>query len=154
MVVPRWVAGPVGTLLRLTACMRIRSCLAALTLSAVQAWRQRRHAARVAELARRDKAVQRSRDLLRACLGAEQLDQFDRAGWFIVSGRVHDYRIKHGRTANIELIARDGRYRGRLCFYPEAGRGRELPVYDVMLAQKLVLEGDELAALAIAVAHP
>jgi hypothetical protein len=35
-----------------------------------------------------------------------------------------------------------------------AGAGRDLPVFDVMLAQKLMLEGDESGALSIAVGHP
>jgi hypothetical protein len=72
----------------------------------------------------------------------------------MVSGRMYDYRVNHGRMANVELLARDGRYMRRLCFYPVVGGGRELPVFDVMLAQKLMLEADESGALAIAVGHP
>ena len=120
----------------------------------LQAWEQRRLAARQDELARRDQAIESSRELLRACLRAEQLLQFDRAGWFMVSGSMYDYRIKHGRTGNVEGIGRDGRYLRRLCFYPVARGGCDLPVFDVMLAQKLMLEGDELGALATAVSHP
>lgn len=120
----------------------------------LQAWWQRRHAARQAELARRERAVESSRELLRACLCAEQLAEFDRAGWFIVSGGRYDYRINHGRTANVEVMARDGRYLRRVCFYPVARGGRDLPVFDVMLAQKLMLEADEAGALAIAVQYP
>jgi len=139
---------------RLNEPVRIGPLLAAVGLPDLQAWQRRRHAARQVDLARRDRAVQSSRELLRACLRAEQLRQFDRAGWFTVSAGMHDYRINHGRTANVEVIARDGRYLRRLCFYPVARGGRDLPVFDVMLAQKLMLEGDELGALAIAVPHP
>ena len=120
----------------------------------LQAWWQRRHAARQAEAARRERAVESSRELLRACLRAEQLAEFDRAGWFTVSGGRYDYRINHGRTANVEVMARDGRYLRRVCFYPVARGGRDLPVFDVMLAQKLMLEADEAGALAIAVQYP
>jgi len=134
--------------------LRVRPFLTAVGLLDLQAWQGRRHAARRSHLARRDDAVQRSRELLRACLRAEQCAQFDRAGWFVVSGGVYDYRIHCGRTANVEVIGRDGRYLRRLCFYPVGKGGRDLPVFDVMLAQKLLLEADELRALAIAVGHP
>lgn len=139
---------------RLNEPIRIGPFLTGVGFLDLQAWQRRRHAARQGALARRDRAIQSSRELLRACLRAEQLRQFDRAGWFMVSGGMHDYRINHGRTANVEVIARDGRYLRRLCFYPVARGGRDLPVFDVMLAQKLMLEGDELGALAIAVSHP
>jgi hypothetical protein len=106
-------------------------------------------------LQRREQAIRRSRELLRACLEAEQLNQFDSTGFFLVRGRLYDYRINHGRTANVDLIERDGRCMRRLCFYPVVGGGRDLlPVFDVMLAQKLMLESDEERALAIAVDHP
>jgi hypothetical protein len=139
---------------RLNERIRIRPYLMAVARLDLQAWQRRRHAARQADLARRDQAIQSSRELLRTCLRPEQLVQFDRAGWFMVSGGTYDYRINYGRTANVEVIARDGRYLRRLCFYPVAGGGRYLPVFDVMLAQKLMLEGDESGALAIAVGHP
>ena len=154
MAVPRWAAGLMRMVQRLNEPIRIRPCLTAVGALDLEAWQRRRHAARQADLARRDQAIQSSRELLRACLRAEQLVQFDRAGWFMVSGGMYDYRINYGRTANVEVIARDGRYVRRLCFYPVAGAGRDLPVFDVMLAQKLMLEGDESGALSIAVGHP
>ena len=154
MAAPRWAAELLRMVRWLTPPIRIRLHLTAASFLDLQGRQQRRHAARQADLARRNQAIQRSRELLRACLRAEQRVQFDRAGWFMVSGRMYDYRINHGRTGNVEVIARDGSYLRRLCFYPVAGGGRDLPVFDVMLAQKLVLEADELSALAIAVPHP
>lgn len=138
----------------LTAPNLDRLHLAAVSLLGLEGRRQRRAAARQAELARRSQALQSSRELLRACLRPEQLVQFDQEGWFMVSGRIYDYRINHGRMANVELHARDGSYVRRLCFYPVVRGGRELPVFDVMLAQKLILEADEPVVLAIAVEHP
>lgn len=143
MPVARWAAALMRMVRRLNETIRVRY------------YRQRRRrAARRADLARRDHATQRSRELLRACLRAEQRAQFDRAGWFEVSGGIYDYRIHCGRTANVEVIERNGRYLRRLCFYPVGERGRDLPVFDVMLAQKFMLEADERGALAIAVGHP
>jgi hypothetical protein len=150
----RWAAELVRMVGWLTARIRIRLHLTAVPFLDLQGRQQRRRTARQAALARRNQAIQSSRELLRTCLRAEQLVQFDRAGWFMVSGRMYDYRINQGRVANVELMARDGSYLRSLCFYPVLGGGRELPVFDVMLAQKLILEADESGALAIAVVHP
>ena len=154
MAVPRWAAALVRAVRQLAAPFRIRRRRTATSFLDLYGWQQRRRAAKQADLARRDMATQRSRELLRACLRPEQLAEFDRVGWFTVSGRMYDYRIHHGRTANVELMARDGSYLRRLCFYPVASGGRDLPVFDVMLAQKLMLEADESGALTIAVGHP
>jgi hypothetical protein len=154
VAVARWAAALMRMVRRLAAPIRIRPYLSAASFLDLQARQQRRYAARQADLARREQAMQSSRELLRACLRTDQLVQFDRAGWFMVSGRMYDYRINYGRTANVELMARDGSYLRRLCFYPVARGGRDLPVFDVMLAQKLMLEADESGALTIAVGHP
>jgi hypothetical protein len=56
------------------------------------------------------------------------------------------YLIRHGRQANIiELDARGGRL-SSWCFGPEG----ELPTGDILLAQKIALETDELGTIAIA----
>jgi len=124
-------------------------------LTAVEERLQReRQEARQNGLLVREQAIHRSRELLRACLRTAQLKQFDSTGSFIVRGHLYDYRINHGRTANVDVMARDGRCLRRLCFYPAVGGGRDLPVFDVMLAQKLMLECDEEHALTIAVHHP
>jgi len=56
------------------------------------------------------------------------------------------YRIRYGRSMNIDELGENGVRAAGWCFGPE---GR-LPLGDIMLAQKLALETDELAALAVA----
>lgn len=140
MAVPRWAAG------------LIRMVVQPFTFW--EARQRQRVEARQTALQRGERVIHRSRDLLRACLQPEQLIQFDSIGCFTVRGRLNDYRINPGRTANVDVITRDGRCLRRLCFYPHIAGDRELPIFDVMLAQKLMLECDEERALAIAVAHP
>jgi len=137
--VPRWAAG----LLRLVQ-----------PFTFWETRQRQREQARQTGLQRREQVISRSRELLRACLRTEQLVQFDSTGCFTVRGRLYDYRINQGRTVNVDVMARDGRCLRRLCFYPVVGGGHELPVFDVMLAQKLMLECDEERALTIAVDHP
>ena len=155
MPAARWAAALMRMVRRLNeTTLRVRRYLTPVGLLDWQSLQRKRRAARRADLARRDHAIQSSRELLRACLRAEQRAQFDKAGWFEVSGGLYDYRIHCGRSANVEVIRPNGRYLRRLCFYPVGERGRDLPVFDVMLAQKLMLEADELRALALAVGHP
>ena len=82
MAVPHWTAGLMWMVRRLNEPIRIGPFLTGVGFLDLQAWQRRRHAARQGALARRDRAIQSSRELLRACLRAEQLRQFDRAGWF------------------------------------------------------------------------
>jgi hypothetical protein len=138
--VPRWAAGLIRMVVKPFTFWEARQ------RQQVLAWRT--------GLQRRERVIHRSRDLLRACLQREQLIQFDSTGCFTVRGRLNDYRINQGRMANVDVIARNGRCLRRLCFYPDIAEDRELPVFDVMLAQKLMLECDEERALTIAVAHP
>jgi hypothetical protein len=138
--VPRWAAG----LIRMA--VRPFSFLGARRRQREQAWQT--------SLQHRERILDRSRELLRACLQTEQLIQFDTTGCFTVRGRLHDYRINQGRTANVDVLARDGQCLHRLCFYPDTAGAGELPLFDVMLAQKLMLECEEEHALAIAIAHP
>jgi hypothetical protein len=140
VAVPRWAAG----LIRIVA--RPFTFWAARRRQREEAW--------LTGLQRRERVINRSRDLLRSCLQTEQLLQFDSLGCFTVRGRLNDYRINQGRTANVDVLSPDGRCLRRLCFYPESAGGGELPAFDVMLAQKLMLECDEERALTIAVAHP
>jgi len=91
----------------------------------------------------------RAARLLRQWLRPEQLAQLARHGYFdVVGGRVGTrYRIYNcGRIANVRVLDDDGEVVAGLCFHP-AG---ELPSADVMLAQKIALETDERAALAVA----
>jgi hypothetical protein len=90
----------------------------------------------------------RGRRLLRRWLSAEQLTQFDALSFFDVVGchTARRYRIYYAALANVEVLDEVGRPLIRYCFIPE---GYLVPG-DVMLAQKIALETDELAALAMA----
>jgi hypothetical protein len=81
-------------------------------------------------------------------LSPEQLEQFERKGYFDVTG-CHSgrrYRIGHGTAMNIHEIDGAGRPGIGWCFVPNT----YLVAGDVMLAQKIALETDERAALAVA----
>ena len=86
--------------------------------------------------------------LLAEHLSPMQRAQYARFGYFEViggdSGR--RYRIRHGQILNVELLDRTERRMCLLCFLPEA----DLPLGDVMLAQKIALETFEIEAIAIA----
>lgn len=86
----------------------------------------------------------RATALLREWLTPEQLRQFDADGSFEVVGCDSGlrYRLKPGR---VDALDREGREIFSLCFYP----GGQLASGDVMLAQKIALEQDENATLAI-----
>jgi hypothetical protein len=92
---------------------------------------------------------------LKSCLSPEQLADYDRTRSFTVFGGTtgHRYRICWGISQNIirtiEML--DGRELPveRLCFGP-----RGVPIGDILLHQKIALEGDEEAALRIAGRSP
>jgi hypothetical protein len=86
--------------------------------------------------------------LLKEWLSPEQRAQYDANGYFDVTGcnTRNRYRIHHGTAMNIHEIDHAGRVRVGWCFIPRAC----LVAGDVMLAQKIALETDELCALAVA----
>ena len=86
--------------------------------------------------------------LLRAWLSPEQRDQFDAFKYFDVEGSMtgKKYRIHFGVSTNVHEISEDGVLRRGWCFAPAA----RLVPGDVMLAQKIALETNECAALAVA----
>jgi len=86
--------------------------------------------------------------LLRQWLPAEQLSQFDALHFFDVVGchTARRYRIYYAASQNVERLDEFGRSVERFCFIPEG----DLAPGDVMLAQKIALETDELAALGVA----
>jgi hypothetical protein len=86
--------------------------------------------------------------LLREWLSPEQLAQYDAHRYFDVTGcdSGKRYRIHHGASMNIQEIDRAGRPRVGWCFVPNT----YLVAGDVMLAQKIALETDELGALGVA----
>jgi hypothetical protein len=90
----------------------------------------------------------RGRRLLRRWLSAEQLAQFDARSSFDVIGchTARRYRIYYANVANVEELDKVGHPIVRYCFIPEG----DLVPGDVMLAQKIALETNELAALAVA----
>jgi hypothetical protein len=92
------------------------------------------------------RARERAMDLLVQHLTPAQRAEFERTCAFKVrakSGQL--YRITYATTANIEVLEQPGMVVRRLCAGPLG-----VPIPDVMLAQKLMLEGDEPAFLRIA----
>ena len=94
----------------------------------------------------------RGRRLLRRWLSAEQLAQFDAFNFFDIVGchTARRYRIYYGTAANVEELDKAGKPLIRYCFVPIG----DLVPGDVMLAQKIALETDEQAALAVAKRFP
>jgi hypothetical protein len=90
----------------------------------------------------------RGEALLRDWLSSEQRAQFDANGWFDVIGGQSGkrYRIHRGIAANVHEIDGNGRPIVGWCFVPSG----HLVAGDVMLAQKIALETNELGALAVA----
>ena len=86
--------------------------------------------------------------LLREWLSTEQLGLFDKQGYFEVTGGQtgRRYRIRYGTATNIHELDRYGHPTVGWCFVPIG----PLVPGDVMLAQKIALETDELSALAVA----
>lgn len=91
--------------------------------------------------------------LLKEWLSPQQLAQFNAEGHFEVIG-CHSgkrYRILRGAAMNVQEIDAAGRPLLCWCFVPNGGH---LVPGDVMLAQKIALETDELSALAVANKFP
>jgi hypothetical protein len=86
--------------------------------------------------------------LLREWLSPEQRVQFDAKGYFEVTGSHtgRRYRIHYGTVSNVLELDDEMQPNTGWCFVPE----RALVAGDVMLAQKIALETDEAAVLAIA----
>ena len=86
--------------------------------------------------------------LLRQWLSPEQRAQFDASKCFDVIGRDSGrrYRIRHGTETNVHELDDAGRPVMGWCFVPSG----HLVAGDVMLAQKIALETNERAALAVA----
>jgi hypothetical protein len=97
------------------------------------------------------KAEQRASSLLKEWLTPEQCFQYKSLGYFEVRGSHSGkrYRIRSARQMNVEQLDERGHHPATLCFLPE----KYVPVSDVMLAQKIVLENDEPAALRVAIRH-
>lgn len=90
----------------------------------------------------------RGRRLLREWLSPDQRAQFDAETYFEVTGSHSGrrYRIHYGTVSNVVQVDEAGQPETGWCFVPE----RALAVGDVMLAQKIALETDEMSVLALA----
>jgi hypothetical protein len=90
--------------------------------------------------------------LLRQWLSPEQQAQFDSSKCFDVAGcdSGRRYRIRHGTGTNVHELDDAGRPVVGWCFVPSG----HLVAGDVMLAQKIALETNERAALAVANRFP
>ncbi|WP_366071746.1 hypothetical protein [Nitrobacter sp.] len=86
--------------------------------------------------------------LLREWLSPVQRMQFTKKGYFEVVGSDtgRQYRIYPGTMSNICEVDEKGRPRLGLCFRTMG----DLPMGDVMLAQKIALENCESSALTVA----
>ena len=90
----------------------------------------------------------RACELLMDWLSPVQRAQYERARCFEVRGSHSGkrYRIRSARQMNVDELDDRGHRIAVWCFLPE----NCVPVADVMLAQKIALENDEPAAMAIA----
>jgi hypothetical protein len=95
-----------------------------------------------------DKAKARGARLLTNNLSPAQRAQYERYGYFEVTGGEtgRRYRITDAYQMNVEELDSKGKHLKALCFMPRGG----LVPGDVMLAQKLALELFETEALAVA----
>ena len=86
--------------------------------------------------------------LMRRWLSPHQRAEFDHSGSFEVVGcdSGKRYRIYGGTAQNVFEVDDAGWLKVGLCFMPSG----ELVAADVMLAQKIALETDEIGALAVA----
>ena len=81
---------------------------------------------------------ERSLRLLRSWLSPRQAQQWDALSEFEVVGSHTEtrYRIRRGKVMNIYELDRTGNIVARWCFAPKG----DLPMGDVLLAQKIALE--------------
>jgi hypothetical protein len=94
-------------------------------------------------------AEERAEKLLTENLSGRQLAGYRQTGTIVVHGRHARYRIRGGRSMNIDVVDKRGKVSHRLCAYP----GEPIPQADTMLAQKLWLEGNEDEFLRVAITH-
>ena len=98
-----------------------------------------------------DQAAQaKARALLERALTPQQRRDMFAERCFYVKGRSFTYRIREGHSGNVDQLDSAGLVISRFCARP-LGR---LPVYDVMLAQKLWIETDESMFLKKAAPYP
>lgn len=110
-------------------------------------------AAQRAEAKRRDEARARALDLFRSNLNKEQLNEWEQTRFFHVIGNVtgRRYRISTSGGQSFSIFEKNdsGQVVCGWCFYP-----LDVDNYDAFLAQKIMLESDEISALRIANPSP
>jgi mRNA-degrading endonuclease RelE of RelBE toxin-antitoxin system len=85
-------------------------------------------------------AEARAKETLKECLDEEQVEMLEKDSFFLVEVKSgNKYRIRKGRTRNIERIDKDNKIVEHLCVHPKI----QCPDYDTMLTQKLMLEENE-----------
>lgn len=89
--------------------------------------------------AEREAATQRSLKLLEEILEQEQKEQLKQDDSIIVKTKKRQYLIKRGWAGNIYELDDCGKPIARLCVHPRV----QVPEYDNMVAQKLMLETNE-----------
>lgn len=107
-------------------------------------WREWIAAARRARERRSRQALQQARaeqkslSLLLDLLSHEQRDEFERYGYFHVTGGRSGacYRIRRNSGVNVDVLGSDGKVDYHLCARPCG----EIPMYDVMAGQLLFLQ--------------
>jgi hypothetical protein len=111
-------------------------------------------AAAAADRKRSVQAVGRARALLDSVLSAAQRKTLQELKFFDLEVLARDgakkvYRIRQGRSGNVDLLGPDGKPIRRYCAHPSL----YVPDEDTMLAQKLMLETAEEQFLATANCH-
>lgn len=96
-------------------------------------------------------ASQRAIDLLRGCLSETQRIEFEQTKSFTVIGKSgRSFRLRWGKIANIDLMTKRNQVQACFCVHPSG----DVPIGDVLLAQKFHLETDDEALMRIANQHP
>jgi len=95
-------------------------------------------------------AEAKARVLLDRALTPEQRRDLAAKHYFDVKAKRFTYRIREGHSGNVEALDASGRVISRFCAHPLS----RVPVYDVMLAQKLWIETDENMFLNKAAPYP
>ena len=98
-------------------------------------------------------AVKKSIALLKEWLSPEQLEQYERDGYFeVVGGSTGTrYRIRRPLPFNIDILLQDGSVDDRICVEPQSqSTMRPMADGDILLAQKIALEKNEAETLKIA----
>lgn len=99
---------------------------------------------------KRAEAEARAEQLLIENLSLVQRLEYAQTRSFVVDGHAgRRFRIRHGRSGNVDLVGPDGRISERLCAHPN----EMVPNADTMLAQKLMLDSDEALFLRVANRH-